>query len=384
MSVLKRPRVSCPSCGYLNRQKAVQCALCGEVMTQQNIPVPAPLAAQASPPPAAKPKAAPSATADIPKGAAALTGGGALAQVPGGPVQRVSFYKEKDSNIRNSWLLLFSMVAMLTLLGAAIGAAYGVPEFGMGGSFAVAIFMGMVTWVSGAKMVLSFSGAKKVDHDEEPMLYNIVEEMKIASGLPMPEVYVIESDAPNAFATGRDPERSAVAVTRGLLTKLNREELQGVIGHEMAHIGNYDIRYAMLAAAIAGSIAMISDAFLRGGGGRRGGGRGGNPVFVILALLLAIVAPISATLLQMAVSRKREMLADATAVQFTRNPEGLASALAKIALDPAPLENANRATQHMYIINPMKSFSMSSGALFSTHPPTEARINALRRMGAGV
>jgi len=244
--------------------------------------------------------------------------------------------------------------------------------------------LGMVSWISGASMILSLSGARKVSHDDEPLLYNVVEEMKIASGLPMPEVYVIESEAPNAFATGRDPDHSAVAVTRGLLQKLDRDELQGVIGHEMAHIGNYDIRYAMLAAALAGAIAMISDAFLRGGGRRGGGPRGGAAILMILAVLLAVLAPISAAILQMAVSRKREMLADATSVQFTRNPEGLASALAKIALDPAPLENANRATQHLYIINPLKSFSMSAGALFSTHPPTEARINALRKMGAGV
>jgi heat shock protein HtpX len=375
---------------------AVVCALCGGITVQKEGRKPAAPSVHAAPPtpfpaappaPAKAPQSSPRPVAGAPaapSGAAALSGGERLAAIPPGPARRSSFYAEKGNNIRNSYLLLFAMIALLTSLGGAIGAAYGIPEFGVGASFITASVLGMVSWISGASMILSLSGARKVSHDDEPLLYNVVEEMKIASGLPMPEVYVIESEAPNAFATGRDPDHSAVAVTRGLLQKLDREELQGVIGHEMAHIGNYDIRYAMLAAALAGAIAMISDAFLRGGGRRGGGPRGGAAILMILAVLLAVLAPISAAILQMAVSRKREMLADATSVQFTRNPEGLASALAKIALDPAPLENANRATQHLYIINPLKSFSMSAGALFSTHPPTEARINALRKMGAGI
>ncbi|MDH5755098.1 MAG: M48 family metalloprotease [Nitrospinota bacterium] len=417
MSLTNRPRVPCPNCGFMNRSRAVQCALCGDIMVEKGtarpIPTPSSMApvhgesAESPPPPLPTPKdfsarampAPPSigsaptpptartpaakVAADVPPGAMAAFGGDTgsrTAPLPAGPVERSTFYAEKEMNIRKSYMMLFAMTAILALLGAAIGGTYGAPDIGVGVAFVIAFFLGWWSWAQGASMIIWMSGATRVDHDQEPMLYNVVEEMRIASGLPMPEVYIMESAAPNAFATGRDPERSAVAVTRGLLDKLDRDELQGVIAHEMAHIGNYDIRYAMLAAVLAGAIAMISDAFLRG----RGGPRGGHPILLILAILLAVLAPFSAYLLQMAVSRKRELLADATAVQFTRNPEGLASALAKIALDPEPLNGANRATQHMYIINPLKSFSMSSGAMFATHPPTEARINALRKMGARV
>ncbi|MDH5638074.1 MAG: M48 family metallopeptidase [Nitrospinota bacterium] len=380
----------------MNRPRAVQCALCGEITVvkrdQGPIAAPASLSpqpgqsAEAPPPPLPAQRSSAVTTAQPPPGAMAAFGkerSAGASPAPAPPVERSSFYREKDKNIRNSYLILFIMAAILALLGAAIGGAYGAPDIGVGVAFTIALFLGWWSWARGASTIMWMSGATQVDHNKEPMLYNVVEEMKIASGLPMPEVYVMESAAPNAFATGRDPERSAVAVTRGLLNKLDRDELQGVIAHEMAHIGNYDIRYAMLAAVLAGAIAMISDAFLRGGGRRRGP-RGGNPILLLLAILLAVLAPFSAYLLQMAVSRKRELLADATAVQFTRNPEGLASALAKIALDPEPLEGANRATQHMYIINPVKSFSMSSAAMFATHPPTAARINALRKMGAQV
>jgi heat shock protein HtpX len=218
---------------------------------------------------------------------------------------------------------------------------------------------------------------------EEPELYRIVENLSIGSGLPMPKVYVIEDSAPNAFATGRDPHHAAVTVTRGLLQKLNREELEGVIGHEMSHIRNLDIRYSMLVAILVGSIAFFCDIFLRsfrGGGRRLRLGRGAVPL-VVLALVLAILAPIVAVILQMAISRKREFLADASGVQLTRNPTGLANALEKIAGDPEPLEAANRATQHLYIINPVKTFGMMASNLMSTHPPTEARVNILRAMG---
>lgn len=274
--------------------------------------------------------------------------------------------------------MIVSLAGLVTALGASIGAAYGDPFVGAGLAFIIALGMSGFAWNSGASLIMSMSGAKKVSHDDYPQLYNVVEEMKIASGLPMPEVYVIETDAPNAFATGRDPDRSAVAVTTGLLEKLNRDELQGVIAHEMGHIRNYDIRYAMLAGVLVGAVVLISDAFLRGR--FRGGGR--NQAMLILAIVLAIIAPLSAYVLQMSISRRREFLADASAVEFTRNPDGLASALIKISTDPAPLAAANRATQHLYIVNPLKKYSMKSGALFSTHPPTEARIKALRNMGA--
>ncbi|MBI4665841.1 MAG: M48 family metallopeptidase [Nitrospinae bacterium] len=274
-----------------------------------------------------------------------------------------------------------SLTGLLVALGGIIVYAEGGdPLLGVGVAFIVASVMGAFSWFAGASIILAMSGAKKVTHESDPQLFNVVEEMKIASGLPMPDVYIIEEDAPNAFATGRDQDHSAVAVTRGLLNKLNRDELQGVIAHEFSHIRNLDIRYAMLVGVLVGATALIADAFLRGFG--RGGKRGSNPALLALALVFAILAPISAKILQMAISRSREFMADASAVELTRNPDGLASALAKITQDPAPLAAANRATQHLYIVNPVKSFNMDSKALFSTHPPTEARINKLVAMGA--
>jgi heat shock protein HtpX len=205
----------------------------------------------------------------------------------------------------------------------------------------------------------------------------------------MPKVYIIEDTAPNAFATGRDPKHASVAITTGLLQKLDREELQGVIAHELGHVRNYDIRFALLVAVLVGSIALLADFFLRftfWGGGRRGGGdrdRGGGGLAVILfivAIVLAIVAPIIARFVQLAVSRQREYLADATSVELTRNPRGLERALAKIAGDREVLEVANRATQHLYFTNPIKKFEERSSSMFSTHPAIVDRINRLRQL----
>jgi heat shock protein HtpX len=216
--------------------------------------------------------------------------------------------------------------------------------------------------------------------------------MAIAAGLPMPKVYIIDDTAPNAFATGRDPEHASVAVTSGLLKKLDRDELQGVIAHEMSHVGNFDIRYAMLVGVLVGTTVLISDFFLRGlwfGGGARGGGRGGGGggyiqlIMIVVAVLLAILAPLFARLLQLSISRQREYLADATAVQLTRNPKGLADALQKISGDKEVLEAANRATAHLYIVNPVKRFEKRAKGLFSTHPPIQDRIEILRSMETG-
>jgi len=206
----------------------------------------------------------------------------------------------------------------------------------------------------------------------------------------MPKVYIVNDTAPNAFATGRDPEHASIAVTKGLLDKLNRDELQGVIAHEMAHVGNYDIRYAMLVGILVGTTVLISDFFLRGlwfGGGRGGDRREGGGqiqlIMMIVAILLAILAPLFARLLQMSISRQREYLADATAVRLTRNPDGLADALQKISGDREVLEAANRATAHLYIVNPVKSFEKRAKGLFSTHPPIQERIKLLRAMETG-
>jgi heat shock protein HtpX len=235
------------------------------------------------------------------------------------------------------------------------------------------------------------SGAKEVDRANPPDAYrqlvNVVEEMRLAGGLPPPRLYVIDDSAPNAFATGRDPKHASVAVTTGMLAKLNREELQGVIGHELSHVGNYDIRFALLVGVLVGGIALLSDFFLRftfwGGGRRRGSDRsegGGGWITLIIfvvAIVLAILAPIVSRMVQLAVSRRRESLADVSAVELTRNPVGLASALRRIADDPDVLEVANRATQHLYIVNPIKSFEERAKTMWDTHPPIAERIRTL-------
>ncbi|MBD0354979.1 MAG: M48 family metallopeptidase [Rubrobacteraceae bacterium] len=297
-------------------------------------------------------------------------------------------------NRRNSVFLIVCFLAFVTVFGYVIGYAWiGDPVgaiFGLVLAFAVGIISGLATYYGGDRMVLAASRAKEVTHEDAPVLFNVVEEMAIAGGLPMPKVYIIEDSAPNAFATGRDPEHASVAVTSGLLNKLNRDELQGVIAHEMSHVGNYDIRYAMLVGILVGTTVLISDFFLRGlwfGGGRGGrrGGGGGNIqlIMVIIAIVLAILAPLFARLLQLSISRQREYLADATAVQLTRNPKGLADALQKISGDREVLEVANRATAHLYIVNPIKRFEKRSKGLFSTHPPIEERIKVLRAMETG-
>jgi heat shock protein HtpX len=297
-------------------------------------------------------------------------------------------------NRRNSLLLIAAFLAFVAVFGYVIGWAWiGDPVgaiFGLVLAFVVGTVSGLATYYGGDRMVLAASRAREITHDEAPVLFNVVEEMAIAAGLPMPKVYIIEDTAPNAFATGRDPEHAAVAVTSGLLEKLNRDELQGVIAHEMSHVGNFDIRYAMLVGVLVGTTVLISDFFLRGlwfgGGGRgRGGGGGGYAQLIMLAIaiVLAILAPLFARLLQLSISRQREYLADASAVRLTRNPKGLADALQKISGDREVLEAANRATAHLYIVNPVKRFEKRAKGLFSTHPPIEERIQILRSMETG-
>ena len=299
-------------------------------------------------------------------------------------------YEQIARNRRASWLLAGLVVAILAVLGFAIGyAAVGGTQGGIGllGVFGVvAIAWSLIGYYTGDKMVLAVSGARRVTHADEPRLFNVVEEMTIAAGLPQPPaVYVLEDAAPNAFATGRDPLHASVAVTRGLLEQLDREQLQGVIAHEMSHIRNYDIRFQTLVGILVGMIALVADFFLRwsfwGGAGRRreGGGDQGQAIFMIVALVLAILAPLAAYAVQFAVSRRREFLADASAVELTRNPLGLARALNTIATDPRPLKSANRATAHMYVENPLKKTKEVTG-VFDTHPPVRQRIAVLLAM----
>src|ERR671917_911261 len=298
------------------------------------------------------------------------------------------------ANKRNSLLLIAAFLAFIAVFGYVIGYAWiGDPVsafFGLILAFVVGTISGLVSYYAGDRMVLAASRAREVTHDEAPVLFNVVEEMTIAGGLSMPKVYIIEDSAPNAFATGRGPEHASVAVTSGLLEKLNRDELQGVIAHEMAHIGNFDIRYAMLVGILVGTTVLISDFFLRGlwfGGGRGGGRREGGGqlqiIMIVVAIFLAILAPLFARLLQLSISRQREYLADASAVRLTRNPKGLADALQKISGDREVLEAANRATAHLYIVNPVKKFEKRAKGLFSTHPPIQDRIEILRSMETG-
>jgi heat shock protein HtpX len=301
-------------------------------------------------------------------------------------------YEQISRNRRASWLLAGLVVAILAMLGFAIGyATVGGTQGGIGllGVFGVvAIVWSIVGYYSGDKMVLAVSGARRVTHAEEPQLYNVVEEMTIAAGLPQaPAVYVLDEASPNALATGRDPQHASIAVTRGLLDLLDRDQLQGVIAHEMSHIRNYDIRFQTLVGILVGMIALIADFFLRwsfwgGMGRRRGGGSGGDQagaIFAIVAVVLAILAPLAAYAVQFAVSRRREYLADASAVELTRNPLGLARALTAIAADPSPLRHANRATAHLYIENPLKKTKKVTG-VFDTHPPVQQRIAVLLEM----
>src|SRR6185437_9566940 len=306
---------------------------------------------------------------------------------------RSTFAAQQSDNRRNSLLLIGLVTLVLAALGFAIGyGTTGAVEGALGvttAAIVLAMLLSVGSYFAGDQLVLTTSGAREVSEQSAPQLMNVVREMSIAANVPMPKVYVIEDTAPNAFATGRDPEHASVAITTGLLQKLDREELQGVMGHELSHVRNYDIRFGLLVAVLVGSIALLADFFLRftfWGGGRRGGGdrdKGGGALIAIvyvIAIVLAIIAPFIARMVQLAVSRQREYLADASSVELTRNPHGLEQALAKIAGDQEVLEVANRATQHLYFTNPIKKFEERSSAMFSTHPAIVDRINRLRQL----
>lgn len=302
---------------------------------------------------------------------------------------RKTLREQIDANKRGSFLLVCGMVLLITVLGATIVGLWKPAywPYGAAGAFGLALLCSLISKVWGSKIVLSISGAREATTHEDQVLRNVVEEMAIAAGLPMPKIFVIDDYSPNAFATGPDPQNGVVCVTTGLLAKLNRDELQGVMAHELSHIRNYDIRYMTTVSTMAGLIVLLADVLqtqLRWGfwGRSRSSdndNNNNNPlgiVFLVLGIILALSAPIMGWLLEMAVSRKREYLADASAAEMTRYPEGLASALQKISHDADILEAANRATQHMYIVNPLKLMEEHRD-LMSTHPSTEARIRAL-------
>lgn len=298
-------------------------------------------------------------------------------------------YTQIDSNKRRSWALLTFFLVAVILVGWVFSQAFN-NSFILYIAVTIATIQALVGYYAGDKITLAVSGAKQIKKEDNPTLYNIVENLTISTGLPMPKVYIINDTAPNAFATGRDHKHSSIVFTRGLLEKLNKNEIEGVAAHEMSHIKNFDIRLMTLTVILVGFIALASDLFLRWtfwgrGGDREEGGGQAQIIFLIIGIVLAILAPLIATLIKLAISRKREFLADADGSLMTRYPEGLASALEKISLDKEPLEAANKATAHLYIANPLKEHKGKNArgwfaGLFDTHPPIEERVKKLRQM----
>ncbi len=294
-------------------------------------------------------------------------------------------YEQIAANKRKSALVVSLFVLFIFALAAAFGALVGLGEAGIVAAFVLAGGLALISYYQSDKVVLAISHARPATQEEFPYLVNTVEGLAIAAGVPMPRCYVIDDTAPNAFATGRNPRTAVICVTTGLLGKMNRAELEGVIAHEMSHIKNLDIRLQTIVVVMVGVAALLSDWMLRSvlwGGGRRGGSRdkGAGAILAVVGLLLAAFSPIIAQLLQLAISRRREFLADADGAMLTRYPAGLASALRKIAADTEPLEAANKATAHLYIVNPLKDIKGAVNRMFSTHPPIEERIAALEKM----
>ncbi|MGH2795358.1 MAG: M48 family metallopeptidase [Actinomycetota bacterium] len=292
-------------------------------------------------------------------------------------------------NTRRSMLLTGGFVLIVLAIGWLFGQLYGGGFVGLAIAAVVATFMTWLSYRNGDKIVLAVSRAREVVHADEPRLHNIVEGLSIAAGIPKPKVYVVEDSAPNAFATGRDPEHASIAVTRGLLEKMNRVELEGVIGHELAHVKNRDTLVMAVAATLLGIVVLISDWTLRAmfwGGGRRRGGRdggGGAAAFAIIGLVLAILMPIIAQILRATISRQRETLADITGARFTRYPPGLISALEKLRDDQTVVRSASRATAALWIESPLQreqGFMGWLNRLFNTHPPLDERIRVLKEL----
>lgn len=297
----------------------------------------------------------------------------------------MNLYHNSAVNKRRTWFLMTGFFLLVILIGYAVSWYFDSPII-----LVVAVLFSTISsvisyWWSD-KIVLQMSGAKLVDHDNGREIYHLVENLCITAGLPLPKIYIIEDSAPNAFATGRDPQHAALALTTGILAKLEKIELEGVIAHELSHIGNRDILISTIATVLVGTVILIVDWSSRSAlfGRGRDDNREGGGIGLIIIILLSILAPLSAKLLQMAVSRKREFAADADGALLTRYPEGLASALEKISADPDELEVANRATAHMFIVSPFqgereKKVNWLSKA-FMTHPPIEERIAKLRGM----
>ena len=298
---------------------------------------------------------------------------------------RLSIYEAASANRWRTLLLIAVFTALVAVLAYFVG-EYFAPGGGLAAlPFALVISGGsaLVSYFAGDKLILAQSQARELGPDEERKLRDVVESLALGLGIPTPKIYVIEDSAPNAFATGRDPQHASIAVTRGLLDKLDRTELEGVIAHELSHVGNRDIRVMVLVVVLVGTVALLADWMWRSmfwGRGRDRDRGGGGAIIAVIAIALALLTPIIATLIQLAVSRQREYLADASGALLTRYPPGLASALRKIAADKEPLEVANKATAALYIANPLKDAPAFFDHLFDTHPPIEERIKRLEAM----
>lgn len=305
----------------------------------------------------------------------------------------VTYHDLIAANRRNSMLLVAGFMLFVGLLAGVLSAAFigGDPAAGISAgvlALVVAGLMALWSYYGGGNAILRMSGARLIEKKDDPQLYNVVDEMAIAAGVRSPPVYLIDDTALNAFATGRDPDHAALAITKGLRAKLTRGELQAVIAHEMSHVRHFDIRLAMLLATLVGMVVLLTDFFRRGmfwtGGGRRTSGRdGGGPaalVILVVAIFLSILAPLIARVIQLAASRQREYLADAGAVELTRDPESMISALRKLGGDREVLEVANRATAHLFIVQPIKKFEARAQGMFSTHPPLADRIERLEAL----
>ncbi len=294
-----------------------------------------------------------------------------------------TLYTHQGENIRKTWFLMAFFLVLVIAIGYAVSWYLGNPVI-LYGAFIFALLMNVGSYWYSDKLVLSMTRARPVTRGEFPDLWNVVENLAITAGLPMPKIYVVDDPSPNAFATGRDPEHAVVAVTTGLLALLDRSELEGVVAHELSHIGNRDMLVMTVAVVLAGFVAMLADFFMRALM-HGGGDRNKSPVFLVLGIVGIILVPIAAQLIQLAISRKREYLADASGALLTRYPEGLASALEKISRTGRPMQNANHATAHLFIADPFggeeRSLLSKIGGLFQTHPPAEERIRILREMG---
>lgn len=299
----------------------------------------------------------------------------------------LNVYEQVDQNKRRSALIIIFFILFVVGVTWLIGTALDFGASGVGMALVISGIMSFTSYYWSDKVILAISGARPANKKKDFLFYSVAENLSLASHIPMPKLYVIEDTAMNAFATGRDPEHAAVCATTGLLARLNRTELEGVIAHEMSHIRNYDIRLMSIVTVLVGLVTLLADWLLRSmrwGGGRRNKNENSYAaVIMIVAIFLALLSPLIANLIKLALSRRREYLADADAIKITRQPSGLINALKKLGADREPLEAANKATAHLYIVNPLRNLHSGIGwfsNLFNTHPPLKERIKMLEKM----